>query len=382
MNFRLFLVFCLSVTFLLSCSDVQMYEVRNDGEAASDSTLLCRSDSVIKVFIGDRIVPIPLSSQVMENESGKQIYILLDENTLYCFDMENGRLIRSEELKDCGNLNNYSGFLCLPDASFVYNYKQKSLYMLDSLYQVKRKWKVVFDKKDVIDPEALTDSPILYTQGKLILSGVKMLDLEGKTDLPVSCSIDVLTGNRNIGGNYPEVYFKGNFGGIYFNAIYHTLAADGRILYSFPADHYVYFYSPDFAFVKKCFMGSRYSPVITSSDFDLIDLVKDKELRIKYYISQYSYSNVLYDKYRKVYYRIAQHPLASWKSGETFVKPFSIIVMDESGKLLSETPIQQDYKSLNLHNVHVVKDGLLIQKKTSDENVIEFVKFVLNGYEN
>lgn len=68
--------------------------------------------------------------------------------------------------------------------------------------------------------------------------------------------------------------------------------------------------------------------------------------------------------------RIAPTPLSSQ------------MVEDEFGKLLSETPIQQDYKSLNLHNVHVVKDGLLIQKKTSDENVIEFVKFVLKGYEN
>ena len=77
-----------------------------------------------------------------------------------------------------------------------------------------------------------------------------------------------------------------------------------------------------------------------------------------------------------MYYRIAQHPLLDWDGGN-FVKPFSIIVMNEEGELLCETPIVEDYSSLNLHNMHVTEEGLLIQRKTKDENVIEFVKYVI-----
>ena len=365
-----------------SCSENQIV-MRNESNVVSDSVLLYRSDSVVRIFIGDRIMPLPLSSQLVEDELGKNYYVILDENTLHWFDLEDGKLFQKRELNDCGTLNNYSGFLCLKDTTFVYNYKQKTVYMFDSLYAVNRKWKVAMAKEDLIDPEALTDSPLLYADNKLMLSGVKLQDLNKKNkNLAVSCNIDVLDGELALGGHYPEQYYKGNFGGVYFNSIYHTLAAGGYYLYSFPADHYVYFYSSDFTAMKKCFMGSRYSSEITSADFDYIDLFKDKDARIRYFIGQHSYSNILYDKYRKVYYRIAQHPLENWNPGDSFIKPFSIIVMDETGEILSETPIQKDYALLNLHNMHVSREGLLIQKKTADENSIDFVKYVWRGNED
>lgn len=376
------IIYFLLVIIGFSCNRNQIV-VRNEGNVASDSTLLYRSDSIVRVCIGERIMPLPLSSQMLEDESGKTYYVILDENSLYWFDMENGQLFRKTELNDCGTLNNYSGFLCLKDTTFVYNYKQKTIYMFDSLYTIDRKWKLVDAKDDLIDPETLTDSPILYSDGKLMLSGVKLQELDGENErLTVSCNIDVSSGEFTFGGHYPNQYYEGNFGGVYLNSIYHTLAVGGYYLYSFPADHYVYFYSSDFATMKKCFMGSRYSSEICSADFDYIDLFKDKDARIRYFIGQHSYSNILYDKYRRIYYRIAQHPLKSWKSGDIFVKPFSIIVMDETGKILSETSIQKDYALLNLHNMHVSKDGLLIQKKTADENVIDFVKYIWKGNEN
>ena len=194
--------------------------------------------------------------------------------------------------------------------------------------------------------------------------------------LAISCTINIQDGEMNYGGHYPIQYYKGNFGGVYFNTIYHSISASGGYIYSFPADHNVFFHSTDFSLERICFMGSRYSSDIYSSNLGYIDLLKDKDARIKYFISQHSYSTILYDKYRKIYYRIAQHPLKEWKPGDKFIKPFSIIVMDINGEILSETPIQQDYSLLNLHNMHVSKEGLLIQKVTSDENSIEFVKFV------
>ena len=122
-------------------------------------------------------------------------------------------------------------------------------------------------------------------------------------------------------------------------------------------------------------MGSRYSNSINSSSYNTLEVFKDKELRIEYFISQNSYGNILYDKYRDVFYRIAKHPLTKW-DGKTFIKPFSIIVMNRNGKLISETPILKDYATLNLGNIHVTEKGLLIQKMSKNENVIEFVNYV------
>ena len=251
--------------------------------------------------------------------------------------------------------------------------------MLDSIRIVKKQWNVVNNniQKGDLDPEALTDSPILYSQGTILLSGVKLGQLNKDGDKPpISCAIDISRDEIVYGGEYPCQYFEGDFGGVYFNTIYHTLDESGNWLYSFPADHYVYSYSQDFSICEKMYMGSRYTPMITTSDYNSLELIRDKDLRIKYFVGQHSYSNLLYDKYRNVYYRIAQHPLIGWESG-AFSKPFSIIVMDVNGTLISETPIQEDYANLNLHNMHVTRKGLLIQRETADENVIEFIIYKL-----
>lgn len=368
----------LSLLLFNSCQK-KILMVKNEGTVAADSTLLCRQDSTIKIQIGDHLMPKPLVSQFIENDNGHMFYVMLDENTLHWFDVKANELSRTNKINNCGNLNNYSGFFCKGDTTFVYNYIQKMVYMLDPSFKIIKHWNVINEDshKNTFDPEALTDSPILYSQGRIILSGTKLGSLKkDENEHPVSCNINISNNDIMYGVNYPDQYLKGDFGGVYFNTIYHVLGDDNKCLYSFPADHYIYSYSTDFSTHRKFYMGSRYIPTINSSDYNSLELIKDKDLRIKYFISQHSYSNLLYDQYRKVYYRIAQHPLTGWEGG-AFPKPFSIIVMDINGNLISETPIQKDYNKLNLHNMHVTKDGLLIQMNTQDENVIEFAVYKL-----
>lgn len=364
------------IFLFVSCNSKQIVQVKNEGCAATDSTLLSCQDSTIKIDIGDHLMPSPLSSQFVENDSCPTYYVVLDENTLHWFDVATGSLSKSQVIKECGTLNNYSGFLYKNDTTFVYNYKQKQVYMIDPKFNIKKSWNVINGDmvRDNFDPEALTDSPILYSHGSIMLSGTKLGQQKSNTvdQYPVSCCINISNDGFTYGGHYPIHYADGDFGGVYFNTIYHTIGNDGKFIYSFPADHYAHFYSPDFSEFKKIYMGSRYASVINSSDYNSLSLFKDKDLRIRYFVSQHSYSNILYDKYRRVYYRIAQHPLIGWESGN-FRKPFSIIIMDIEGNLISETPIQNDYRDLNLHNMHVTKDGLLIQKRTENENIIEFV---------
>lgn len=369
---------CLYVLPLLaSCGKTPIIKVPNDGTAASDSSLLCRQDSTITINVGKRLTPHPLSSQFLE-KGDSSFYIMLDENRLYWFDKETGNLIKERKIEECGTLNNYSGILCLKDTFFAYNYNRGSVYMLDSLMKVKKSWELLGDTGVAwySAPEALTNSPIIYSNGSIMLSGTKMGKQEDMNELRVSCRVDLKDGKKEYGVPYPSQYIEANFGGVYFNSICHALNGDGNYIYSFPADHYVYIYSPHFASVKRLYMGSRYASAISSSDMNALQLLRDKDLRIKYFISQDSYSNLLYDKYRKVYYRIANHPLEGWKGGR-FVQPFSIIVMDEKGRLITETPVQKDYDSFNLRNMHVTHDGLLIQKETGNENVIEFVVYKL-----
>jgi len=179
--------------------------------------------------------------------------------------------------------------------------------------------------------------------------------------------------------SYPAIYFEGNWGGVYMNTLYHADAAD-KIVYSFPVSHEVLLYNRDFSHCDTVFMGSRYARDITESDLNTLKLILDENARIRYVISQHSYREVLYDTYRKVLYRIADHPLHGWKEEENFVQPFSIIIADSTGRVLSETPILQDSRELDSGNMHVCKEGLAIAEfKQGNEGKIVFRCYKLNA---
>jgi hypothetical protein len=353
---------------------------------STDSTLLCKNDSLHDIFIGEKITPFPLSSQIY-HKYGDLNYILLDKNELCIFDyfkgtIKNKILINSSEGNGCGILNNYSGFYYhSPDSIFIYNYKLKTVFLIDSLSNVKKKWETKRSDlaKYPVDIEALTPSPIININEHILLSGSEtgQPDDATETNKPVSCIIDLNNDSVKYGVGYPQQYRDGNFGGLYFNSIYHTNGSlNQSVAYSFPADHNIYLYKRDFSEPEKLFAGSRYIKSISSSTSDFVDLFSNKEKRIKYYVSQSSYKNIIYDRYRDLYYRIAQTPLYDWKASDmTFIKPFSIIVINAKDGIISETPILENYQMYNLYNIHVIPEGLIIQKNTEDKNVISFELF-------
>ena len=83
----------------------------------------------------------------------------------------------------------------------------------------------------------------------------------------------------------------------------------------------------------------------------------------------------MYDKYRNFYYRIVEFPIKNWQiNSRTFIKPFSILVLDHNFNVIGESEIIND-KAYNRNNIHIVPEGLIIQKCNSDENIIIFSLF-------
>lgn len=317
---------------LFSCHRPVLH-VRNTGMPAADSLMFYRQDSILTIRVGGSITASPYSSQVYDR-NGQEEYIMLDRNTLYSFDLYSGGLLWQSKIEMCGDLNNYSGFLYCPDSIFVYNYKQKMAYVLDSAMHPLKSWDIMKPcvAKYPLDPETLVGSPMLYVDGRLVLSGTEMRVASDATaeNKPLSCLIECQSDSIVYGMGYPEQYLRGNFGGVYFNSIYHTLGADGEIVYSFPADHFLHIARHSFSDTCRVYMGSRYAVDIASSSLTEMDVFKDKNKRIAYYVSQPSYANILY---------------------------------------------------VNLMNIHVSREGLLIQKENKDENIIEFVVYKLKSYE-
>lgn len=365
-----------------SCSKKKPYVLDNKGDGvALDSIMLSKDTNELQIEIGTYLNPCPLSSQVIE-DCGTTMYLMLDKNVVYVFDIYSSKEVKQYNVSNCGELNNYSGFTwCSDDSLFVYNYRRKEVYLLDSTGKICNRWNIKkgTDVKYPVDAEAITYSPILKLHSSILLSGSPLSPQVGvkASDKPVSCSINLKTNKVAYKAEYPEQYRLANWGGLYLNTICHDTDHES-CYYSFPADHYIHKYSEDFSHHEKIYMGSRYIKSICSLEDNLSDFLKNKEHRIRYYIGQPSYGRILYDKYRNCLYRIAYQPLNKWKVGTPFEKPFSIIVMNIDGKIVSETSVFTDYEDLNLDNMHVTAEGLLIQKQTSNENIILFCVYKLN----
>jgi hypothetical protein len=312
-------------------------------------------------------------SQIV-NHNDTECYAIFDENNLYFFDIWNSAQPTDTIcFKNFETFNNYSGFNYINnDTIFLYRYSSRKLFLSNALAETKRVWKIE-DPDDVVLPRALAYSPILYRPPYTILSGCRLGhpdDTYGDT-FHTSAIINTDDSSINYECNYPEVYRHGNFGGVYMNEIFHTIDTDGRVVYSFPADHNIYRLNTITHQVDSLYMGSRYTPAINSTTDAEMKILIDKDLRIKYFISQHSYSNILYDHYNHVYYRIARHPLNQWDGG-AFVQPISVIAMTTDGSILSETPIINYDGKLTCWNMHVCSKGLLIQEDNENEDIISF----------
>ena len=172
---------------------------------------------------------------------------------------------------------------------------------------------------------------------------------------------------------YPELYKKANWGGVYMNSVYHADAGGGKVFFSFPIDHDVHCYDMSTGKISEFYMGSVYAEGIESCDDNFIESFADRDSRVKYYLGQHSYGVILFDKYRKRLIRIAEHPTDELGKDGIFAKPFSVIVSDMNGKLLYESPIFHDALTYDLYNIHIVPEGLAIAiQDDKNENEIRY----------
>jgi hypothetical protein len=93
-------------------------------------------------------------------------------------------------------------------------------------------------------------------------------------------------------------------------------------------------------------------------------------------VEEFRYKNVLFDEYRRKYYRICLHSL-NYENGETVNlyedKPWSIIVLNEQFDVLNEYLFPQ--RKYDFQNVVITRSGLLIARKDSPSGKIIYEVF-------
>lgn len=196
---------------------------------------------------------------------------------------------------------------------------------------------------------------------------------EGNTNLVLNIEEDSIS----YFNSYPNE-FKGNVWGV--NATDHSsIFVDGNFVYSFAISDSLSVYNINSETTKRYLAKSvhskkRIQPMPKPSN----------EHDLQYVLETFQYSGIIYDQYRKVYYRFVKHPL-DYKNERGEInnfhsKPISVIILDDDFRVIGETMLENNKFTTSMY--FVSEEGLFISDANPlniavDENYAGFTLFNL-----
>lgn len=180
---------------------------------------------------------------------------------------------------------------------------------------------------------------------------------------------------------YGENYMWGDplFTQVFYDVV-STAQGKSKIIFSYPVSHNIYLSDGlKKQNVVKKYAGSNYAGTISSLNFKNNKDITVSELRANY-IKNDLYGAILYDKYRKVYYRFLRRGVKeSMNKFDLKDKPIAVIIYDDRFNYLGETDLGLA-KVCHWENSFVSKEGLNIEwldPSDVDEAYLSLKIFVL-----
>lgn len=312
-----------------------------------------------------------LFSALEYNSSSKTMSFIAEKNILV-YDYVSKSLIRKISINS-SYPTSYS--MLNTDSIYIIDYGDEKVLRINQDGNVLNEYKIIRGIKYF--PLPITKiSPVVFKDNALFFTGNvagEYID-ENESNRMVLCKLDLGSGKVSYFVPYPDIYQTYNWGGALFRWVYSDYNADRDLfVFSFPADNYIYTISDDMKQMQKYYAGSRHIDVMTYFERNKIIPI-DSETKVKHYAESHSYANIIFDKYRNVYYRIAElgteyNGIPGWQ------KEISIIIMDRQFQIIGETFVGKcnlNYK----YAIFVNEYGLHIPQITS-EDVLCFKRYEL-----
>lgn len=142
---------------------------------------------------------------------------------------------------------------------------------------------------------------------------------------------------------YPSLYQRANWGGGMFRSGFTCYnPSEHIILFSFPACHNLYVFNVKDKSIMEYYAGSKIINKISAFS-NVPDQVVSNFESFNYYLKTDNYGPIIYDKYRNLYYRIAEK--AGYHKGDTYkyLKQLSVIILDSQLNIIGEKTFEQPY---------------------------------------
>lgn len=378
------LYYCLFLLGLLSCSPSHQTQV-------SGVTLIETPDT-LSFMIKPSVSVYNHSLQLFTDTDGKEYITLFDKGSteIQFYDLHVPDLLKSikfEKEGPNGIGNSYLFYMKDWDTLYIPARDLPMIYVMNSEGQIERTLDFTNNSEITVFNSYFYHS-IFVSQNKLY-SYIAPRRTSGDILLesPSEIAIDLETGNYMLSPNLLNQEVNQAISGQQF--IPNSLALTSRcfdgenLVYSYSYNDSLVVMSPDFSSVTSKIAKSRYIKTLDipqkySGDFDE---------NWRQYCSDAFYGHIVYDPYRKLYYRFAypQTELDSKKENwydlsQSGRNEFSIIVLDEDLNVIGETMFPRDRFRSNLY--FVCKDGFYIscnhyKNPGYTDDKLQFVKFEL-----
>lgn len=342
-----FLLF--SYLCMLSCS---VYENKNPYEGMRHSDEIAFVLSGEKCFSPDEKTPSNwLNAFIYSRDT---VYWALYNSylgDLNLFDVNDGAQIKTEKFplagKDCIVFNGENMYV--QDYDSVTFYKINGKCIVDTIVP----WKKM---KLRIAPSRIDINNNVYEYGRSLYFITYTMGEYDDEKRNVCMEYDKGSGEVSYFMNYPPVYKKANWGGTSYRRVYTCSdSSNENIIFSFPVSHSLYIFNCKSKKITEVYAGSSYISQIRAFSNDKNDLLSSDE-SFRHFMTNFSYSSIIYDKYRKLYYRIAEIPYTN-NRGDLF-KKVGLVVLNEQFEIVGEKMFGKGHGTTLL----IVPEGVLIPK--------------------
>lgn len=310
---------------------------------------------------------------------GREYFFNLDSknSSLVIYDY-----VTSKKIKKINIPSNIMGFLVHSlDSIFLLAYMDNILLLIDSSGTTKNRWDLNTLIHDSIKYEAWANNfmRLFYINNKLYIYTLPVVKLKEVVKFPLlsifSLKCDTLTLEKKL-LNFTKKYHDFNYM-TYYPFI--TLNNDNDIIISYEIEDSIYVITNEFLEYKY------YSKSNFIDSFKVFNQSKwyNKKYNNSYHIEAPTYGQVIYDKYRNIYYRIVKHGQdevnKDGSKNDYFDRSWSIIVLDSNFKIIKEIYMQP--KNYRFTDLVLTRDGLLISDNHENNpkfnpNLLSFI--VLN----
>lgn len=360
------------VLLLASCAD-NTISIKNEKKGKLKSSIELIANGEKKFYLDSETAPKSPYMQIFTNADGERMLTFLNpyKSAIYFYNYEDTTYIRKivYEREGANAILRPAGYYIKSlDSIYVYNMPMTEVDLANSDGQVKKRISLRTDEPDWPDryPQYLlkTVNPLILKDDKLLLTGqtFRSLPVSRIDDFKFAAYINIQTDEVRFCYIYPkEIYgSNSNWEGGLSTQVYPALSSKGEIIHSFPASHNLYLYKEGTNIPRKVYAGSNVATTIHSINYDEPRKTPD-ELCLSHYLQEDMYGAIIYDPYRKMYYRflIRGIPNASIKTSIE-EKLINIIIMDENFNYLGETTLGKG-KEWNWANSFITQEGLNIE---------------------